>query len=133
MMMLQSIMKNYLNERKASNSNSDVFGLIRESAPQVPITVEESTWGMLQQPERLIKKFPFDDITSRNWFIKELIEDETQSGHHGNILISGLEITVEVWTHDIDAVTELDLEYASRCDDIFNDVELLGVEEHGFR
>jgi len=132
-MMLQSIMKNYLNDKESSNSKTDVFGLVVESNHGVPIEVDQSTWGRLQQPERLIKKFIFEDVGTRNWFIKELIEDEAQSGHHGNILIQGMEITVEVWTHDVDAVTELDLEYASRCDDIFNDVGLLGEVGYDYR
>jgi len=132
-MMLQSIMKNYLNDKESSSSKTDVFGLVVESSHEVPIEVDQSTWGRLQQPERLIKKFIFQDVDTRNWFIKELIEDEAQSGHHGNILIEGMEITVEVWTHDIDAVTELDLEYAGRCDDIFNDVSLLGEVGYDYR
>ena len=131
--MLRSIMKNYLNEEKTSGSEQGVFGLVRESSAEVPIAVDKSTWGTLQQPERLIKKFAFEDVETRNWFIKELIEDEAQTGHHGNILIEGMEITIEVWTHDVNAVTELDLEYAGRCDDIFNDVGLLGGFGYGYR
>ena len=132
-MMLQSIMKNYLNEKDDRRLKTDVFGLIVEAGLEVPIEVDESTWGKLERPERLNKKFVFEDIDTRNWFLKELIEDEVQSGHHGNILVSGMEITVEVWTHDVDAVTELDIEYAGRCDDIFNDVSLLGDIGYGYR
>lgn len=131
--MLQSIMKNYLSEKESANPSSGVFGLVVESGPEIPIEVDESTWGTLQGPERLIKKFAFDDVQMRNWFLKELIEDEAQSGHHANILIEGMEITVEVWTHDVNAVTELDLEYAGRCDDIFNDVGLLGEFGYEYR
>jgi pterin-4a-carbinolamine dehydratase len=126
-------MKNYLNSTETSKVATDVFGLVIESSSEVPISVNRSTWGTLQQPERLAKKYSFDDPEARNWFIKELIEDEIQSGHHGSIGINGMEVIVEVWTHDVDAVTELDLEYASRCDDIFDDVALLGGVGYGYR
>jgi len=131
-MMLQAVMKNYLNSSERKDVKSDVFGLVVESA-EMPIEVDQSTWGMLQHPERLVKNYSFEDVSTRNWFIKELIEDEAQSGHHASILISGMEVKVEVWTHDVDAVTELDLEYASRCDDIYNDVGLLGDMGYGYR
>ena len=132
-MMLRSVMKEYLNEGDEKSSTSGVFGLVVESSNTLPIEVTESTWSHLESPERLAKRFTFSDDATRNWFIKELIEDEARSGHHGKILIDGQDITVEVWTHDIDAVTELDIEYANRCDDIFSDVGLLGGIGYEYR
>lgn len=131
--MLRNVMKNYLNSTETSRAATDVFGLVVESSINLPIAVDQSTWSTLQQPERLAKKYSFDNTETRNWFIKELIEDEAQSGHHGSISISGMEVVVEVWTHDVDAVTELDLEYATRCDEIFGDVDLLGGVGYGYR
>ena len=130
-MMLRSIMKNYLNKQKFSGE--DIFGLVVEHVDEVPLSAEESTWEIVADPERLTRKFDFEDIERRNWFLKELLEDEVQSGHNGRILADGMDVVVEVWTHDLDAVTELDLEYASRCDDIFNDVSLLGDAGYGYR
>ena len=125
-MMLNSLMKDYLKEKdKSAEVQFELFGLVRESA-DVPLVPEKSTWTIVQEPERLMRKFVFEDIQNRNWFLKELLEDEVQSGHNGKITIDGMEAVIEVWTHDIDAVTELDIEYAARCDDIFNDVSLLG-------
>ena len=73
------------------------------------------------------------DIEARNWFLKELLDDEIKSGHNGKIIIDGTDAMIEVWTHDISAVTELDLEYAARCDDIFSDAALLGELEYEYR
>ena len=128
--MLRSIMKNYLS--KSAAPREDMFGLVLEHVDEVPLSVEESTWVTVADPERLVRKFDFEDIERRNWFLKELLEDEVQSGHNGRILADGTDVVIEVWTHDLDAVTELDLEYASRCDDIFNDVSLLGDAEDGY-
>ncbi len=127
-MMLRTLMKDYLREEEVRHASpSDLFGLVSESIDEdVPLQVEESDWALLAQPERMVRKYEFPDIKIRNWFLRELFEDENNSGHFGKITISGHEILIEVWTHDVDAVTELDVEYASRCDDIYNDVELLG-------
>jgi pterin-4a-carbinolamine dehydratase len=119
-------MKDYLREKEASSSSElELFGLVRESV-DVPLAPEKSEWMIVPDPERLMRKFVFEDIEGRNWFLKELLDDETRSGHNGKIIVDGMDTVIEVWTHDIDAVTELDLEYAARCDDIFNDVALLG-------
>ena len=132
-MMLQSVMKDYLKETTERGSGNDLFGLVVESRSDTPIEVAQSTWATLQAPERIAKKFQFSDTEMRNWFLKELLEDEAQNGHHGKILIDGMEIVVEVYTHDVDAVTEMDLEYAKRCDDIYGDVGILGELGYGYR
>ena len=132
-MMLRSVMKDYLDETSQRVPRSDIFGLVVESRSDIPIEVTKSSWATLASPERIAKKFTFEDDEMRNWFLKELLEDESKNGHHGKILINGMEVVVEVWTHDVDAVTELDLEYANRCDDIFNDVGLLGEFGYEYR
>jgi len=119
-------MKDYLKEKETTaGPEFELFGLVRESA-DVPLVPEKSEWTIVAAPERLARKFIFEDVETRNWFLKELLEDEAQSGHNGKITIDGMEMLIEVWTHDLDAVTELDVEYAARCDDIFDDVALLG-------
>ena len=134
-MMLQALMREYLQENEArsrTNSARNLFGQLVESVEDVPLHVEESDWAVLGAPERLARKYQFEDIKVRNWFLRELFEDESTSGHHGKITVSGLEVTIEVWTHDVDAITELDIEYASRCDDIHGDVGLLGELGYGY-
>lgn len=133
-MMLRTLMKDYLQEKDAKSHSADgLFGLISESVnDDIPVQVEESDWVVLDSPERLMRKFEFVDIKIRNWFLRELFEDENNSGHFGKITVEGLIVTIEVWTHDIDAVTELDVEYAGRCDDIHGDVDLLGEFGYGY-
>jgi pterin-4a-carbinolamine dehydratase len=132
-MMLNSLMKDYLKEKEISSGfERELFGLVRESV-EVPLAPEKSEWIIAPDPERLVRKFMFEDIEARNWFLKELLDDEIKSGHNGKIIIDGTDAMIEVWTHDISAVTELDLEYAARCDDIFSDVALLGELEYEYR
>jgi 4a-hydroxytetrahydrobiopterin dehydratase len=96
------------------------------------ITHETSEWLVHEQPERLVRQYSFEDVKVRNWFLREVLEEENNSGHFGKITIDGLSVLMEVWTHDVDAVTELDVEYAHRCDDIFGDVDLLGGAGYGY-
>lgn len=132
-MMLHSVMKGYLKQRedRSSTQGSELFGLVTEVV-DVPLEPETSEWLVHKNPERLVRQYSFDDIKIRNWFLREVLEEENNSGHFGKITVDGLSILMEVWTHDIDAVTELDVEYAHRCDDIFGDVDLLGGAGYGY-
>ena len=133
--MLHTLMKDYLHEsetKSRSNVPSGLFDQLTESVDDVPVQVEKSEWAVVEQPERLARKYKFDDTSTRNWFLRELLEDESNNGHHGKITIDALEVIVEVWTHDVDAITELDIEYAGRCDDIYGDVALLGELGYGY-
>ena len=133
--MLHTLMKDYLHESETKSKGAvprDLFGRITESVDDVPVQVEKSEWAVADQPERLARKYKFDGTSTRNWFLRELLEDEGNNGHHGKITITGDEVMIEVWTHDVDAITELDIEYAGRCDDIYGDVALLGELGYGY-
>ncbi len=92
---------------------------------ELPLTVDVATWQIAEDPERLVRIFEFEAIDTRNMFVTELLEMEKDSGHHADILVQGLTIRIEVYTHDLMRVTELDKEYADYCDDIFQDISLL--------
>lgn len=134
--MLQTLMRDYLQENEARSKSTPAGDFLRplitEVIEDMPVQVEESDWSVMSGPERLTRKYLFNDTKMRNWFLRELFEDENNSGHHGKITVSGPEVVIEVWTHDIDAITELDVEYAGRCDDIYNDVALLGEFGYGY-
>ena len=131
-MNLKDLMDNYLTEGETKAS----FNPLRRILPEVysveetlPVSVEEAQWHVEQQPERLVRVFSFPQIELRNWFISEILEQESKTQHFGKIVIDGLSVSIEVHTHDIQKVTELDKEYASYCDDVFNDVELIELKE----
>ena len=46
--------------------------------------------------------------------------------HTGTYKIDDLEVTVEVYTHDLDRITELDQEFTKSVDDIYRDVLSFG-------
>ena len=130
-MNLKDLMNGYLveGEQKAS------FNPLRNVLPEaftvqetLPVSVEEVLWRVEREPERLVRVFTFPKIELRNWFISEVLEKEKQTQHTGKITVDGLDVLVEVHTHDLNKVTELDKEYASYCDDVFNDVQLIGLE-----
>jgi pterin-4a-carbinolamine dehydratase len=130
-MNLKDLMNGYLAEGDRKPSFNPLRGVIPEAftvQETLPLSVEEALWRVEQQPERLIRLFSFPKTESRNWFISEVLEKENEMQHSGKITIDGLDVLIEVYTHDLEKVTELDKEYASYCDDVFNDVQLVELK-----
>ena len=100
--------------------------LIRELAND-RLVVEEpvqqsNQWSMLHDPNRLVCKFDFDDPGIMRRFVMEVLDFQEDANHHGSLLVEHNSIRVEVWTHGINDVTELDREYADELSDIYRDV-----------
>jgi 4a-hydroxytetrahydrobiopterin dehydratase len=90
----------------------------------LPVTPKEtSSWQVLQGPERLHRTFNFRDRASLRYFLNEVLEMEEDLQHHGDITVSGLSVTIEIFTHQINRVTELDKEYANEVDAIRRDAQ----------
>ena len=114
--------------RKSSSSNGNferMVGILRESGPfgpQVPIVPKKSTWEILELPERLGKTFEFDSVRMMKYFLEELIDHQELINHHSKITVDHRSVIIETYTRGVNAVTELDKELASFCDELFSDV-----------
>ena len=80
------------------------------------------SWQKVQSPERLIKDYSFVSRQGAIEFVRQLVLFEDQMNHHGKITLDHKEIRVEIFTHDINKVTEADLDYARVADQIYIDV-----------
>lgn len=82
----------------------------------------ESRWFTKQSPERLCRTYEFGSRGAARSFLNELMDYEDDRNHHASITCSGPRVTIEVFTHGVDCVTELDREYANEAELIYNDV-----------
>ncbi len=101
-------------------------GLLRvqsnPSSPDIHLTVPAMWVQKRRQDEKLKEKFDFDDASIMRRFVTEVLSFQEDANHHGSLLIENDSIRVEVWTHDVNDVTELDREYAAELSDIYGDV-----------
>ena len=79
-------------------------------------------WIVSKDPPRMRKSFQFMDQESRNSFVKDLLDYETEVGHNAIMTVEKDEVMLVLYTHDIDQVTELDKEYALHADELFKDI-----------
>ena len=117
---LSDILSDYFGEESNSKFMSNKRSLINEIA--LPVSARDCSWEIHQSPERFSKTYRFSNKTQVADFISEIIRYEQDCNHSGTQSIDGLEVTVEVYTHDVNKITELDQEYSSQVDFIHRDV-----------
>lgn len=87
-----------------------------------PIIPTRNTWEVVDSPERLLKRFEFSERPRLMDFVEEVMAFEDQKGHHSMIRIDHLTVDVEIYTRDLNRITELDREFAMTVDQIYRDV-----------
>ena len=122
---LQEIMANYFEEDKRKPLRESSITLTINT----PITPKQFDWERLSDPERLGKTFEFKDHHEYRSFLAELFDYESETGHYAKVISEFPKVHVEVYTHDVNNITERDLEYAAEMDDIRRDVAYY-VEEY---
>lgn len=124
-MSLISLLKS--NEKKynglPSSSVKEALGTLATTVPSdsLPVRIESSSWITLEDPQRITKSFEFSDFGTMRYFIDELLVYQEEQNHHAIIIVNHRIITVETYTHDIEAVTRQDLNLAKFCDEIYED------------
>ena len=88
-----------------------------------PVKVDKSEWMIHQDPERLVRRYEFDNGRKLRTFLLDVMDYEAEVKHSPEYLISGLSVTISLWTHDLERVTEIDLEFAKVIDEMFDDIE----------
>lgn len=92
-------------------------------SPAYPVVPSRGKWAMLPEPIRYTRQFQFSNPQMLIDFVNEVLNYQESSGHHGKLTIVHNSVDVEVYTHDVNTITELDQEYTHTLDDIYNDVQ----------
>lgn len=123
---LKEVMGGYLEDVVPLNE-------IAMQAPQLhndcPISPSPSQWETVTDPTRFMKKFEFQDFSSFRNFLDEVLMYQEQIQHHAKITIEHLSVIIEVYTHDVNTVTELDQEYVHEIENILGDIQHYNKED----
>lgn len=126
MIKIQEILEDYL----SSDEMKEGLPFLNEAiCLEVPIKPErKNEWEIVTDPKRLMRTYEFENSSTLHNFINEVFQYQESVSHHGKFTIDYRKVIVEVYTHDIDDVTELDLEWAKMADQIYEDVKNYGEE-----
>ncbi len=74
-------------------------------------------WKLVDD-HHLEKSYAFPDFRQAFEFVKRVGEMCEEQGHHGDILLAWGRVTLTVWTHKIDGLTESDFVWAAKAEDL---------------
>ena len=80
-------------------------------------------WKFLENPKRYVRVIKLKDETKFNLFIMDVLELQAETGHHARMTIQFPQIKLEVWTHTLNDVTEVDQEWCQSVNDILGDYQ----------
>jgi pterin-4a-carbinolamine dehydratase len=78
-------------------------------------------WTFRMDPKRYTRVFKFSDETKFNSFLIDILELQTETGHHARLTVQYPQVKIEVWTHSLNDVTEVDRDWCSKANDIYGD------------
>lgn len=114
------------NSSRRTNSVSRLIGgmqktkLLTESNDQ-PIVPRGTDWEHLTSPNRLRRVFEIESQMSRRLFINDALNLADQSLHHIELNIVAAYVSVEIYTEELNDVTDMDFEYAKDIDEMYID------------
>jgi len=79
-------------------------------------------WETVESPKRMRKTYKFISNELRNAFVESIFDYEKKVGHNAKITVEEDKVTLDVYTKDVDQITELDREYAEYADVLFKDI-----------
>lgn len=92
------------------------------NSQDLPIQPKASIgWTFRLDPNRYTRVFKFSDETKFNSFIVDILELQTETQHHARLTIQYPQVKIEIWTHTLKDVTEVDKEWCEKANDIYGD------------
>jgi len=109
---------------------SDLIGDYEESTiltgdtRELPVQKKElKGWTFREKPNRYTRVVKIVDETPFNSFIMDVLELQSETQHHARMTIQFPNIKLEVWTHTLKDVTEVDEEWCQKANDILGDYQ----------
>ena len=116
---LSTLKKSVLSENAKDKRLESLSGLVKVVKPiDTKVTTD---WVVLEGPRRLHRVLELYSSKTLRFFIDQLLELEDEVKHSAVISIAGTKVTVDVYTHSINDITDVDRDYASALSDIYGD------------
>ena len=98
-----------------------------EDILELPLNVKKSTWNTFHEDGHTLiaKTFHFKSDKHLLYFLNEVIRKSNEMNHHPKLIVEYQKITVESFTHDINDVTELDIDLTRYADEVYEDIVYL--------
>tara|TARA_A100001011_G_C13889157_1_gene666259 strand:+ start:67 stop:432 length:366 start_codon:yes stop_codon:yes gene_type:complete len=117
-MKLTTLMEGHLNRKRMDEQKGD---LPRYAPQDLPIKAKKkSKWEILKNPNRYRREFNIKDAETYSNFIQDVLELQEETQHHAKILLIYPKIVIEVYTHLLNDVTEVDRDWCNTVNQIYS-------------
>jgi 4a-hydroxytetrahydrobiopterin dehydratase len=105
--------------------SSDFQGI--RDIPELPIEAKTTEWEEVSDfgKTTLQRTFSFERHKHLRFFVNEILKTADEMHHHPELVVNSETVQVELYTHDINEVSELDLKLARFIDEIYEDVKFI--------
>lgn len=80
-------------------------------------------WTFREEPNRYTRLVKLTDETKFNSFIMDILELQSETGHHARMTVQFPQVKLEIWTHTLNDVTEVDRDWCQKVNDILGDYQ----------
>lgn len=80
---------------------------------------KDNGWKIKENPNRMTRVFKINDLTKFNLFVMDLLEHQAETHHHGRMTIQFPKIKIDIWTKELNDITDIDIEWCDSVNDIF--------------
>jgi len=107
-----------LTDRTCEPCEGGVDPMSLEEAEEYREQLEEWTLENGNSVPQIRRKFHLADFVTAMDFVNELAEIAEKEGHHPTLTIDYDTVTVTIWTHAVDGLTENDFILAAKYDEV---------------
>ena len=94
---------------------------------ELPIDPEGAKWAQLQVGDKLClqRTYELETVKFLLYFVNEVIHLSEEMYHHPEILINHTEVTLTLFTRDLNDVTDRDIHMSKKIDEIIEDMNVI--------
>jgi 4a-hydroxytetrahydrobiopterin dehydratase len=96
-------------------------GEILSEAQFVPIKAKQSQWVVEKSPNRLTRRYNFEDYNQLVFFVSSLLSYANKLNHYPDLEVGYDTVLVTTYTHSLQDITEQDVRIKKMSDQIYSD------------
>ena len=133
--LLQNILKNSnkqsLQEFDMSKSGSAMMRHLGSGFPyqhdDLPVEVESARWDQVTLSDKICLQRTYNLESSKFllYFVNEVVNLSEEMHHHPEIIINHTDVTVLLYTRDLNDVTDRDIQMSKKIDEIVEDINVI--------
>lgn len=116
-MKMMKLMEGHLSRKRLDEQQGQPPLFVPQDLPIKP--KKSSQWEVLQNPNRYRREFVIKNYEVYANFVQDVLELQEETQHHAKILLSFPKIVIEVYTHLLNDVTEVDREWCNTVNQIY--------------